>query len=189
MRVWMREYLEDVDRYRRYCPNISRLALIVLNQGLWALLQYRIAHSLYASRLPPTIKGALLVLCVIWQKVVEISTGIEIPYRATIGPGFYIGHFGNIILHPDVIIGKMCNISQGVTLGISGRGERRGVPVLGDRVYLGANAILAGKLEVGDDAVIAANSLITRDVPQKAVMVGNPAQIVSYKGSADYLSA
>ncbi|TPG44271.1 serine acetyltransferase [Roseomonas nepalensis] len=158
-----------------------------MHQGLWALLQYRVAHAIYRSALPAVVKQPLLVLAVAWQKAVEVTTGISIKYRTRIGTGFYIGHFGSIFVGPDVVIGPMCNISQGVTIGVSGRGERRGYPTLGERVYVGANAIIAGRVTIGDGAVIGANSLVTQDVPPNAVVVGSPLKIISYKGSAAYL--
>jgi serine O-acetyltransferase len=81
----------------------------------------------------------------------------------------------------------MCNISQGVTLGVAGQGLTRGAPTLGDRVCVGANAVVAGKISVGDDAAIAANSLVIQNVPPRAVVVGVPARSVSNAGSAHLL--
>jgi serine O-acetyltransferase len=178
----------DLERYRAYQPGRSALSLMLLNQGLWALSQYRMARGLHESRLPAFMKKPLLVLCVLWQKLVEVLTGIELPYRAQVAAGLYIGHFGPIIIHPDTVIGAGCNLSQGVTLGVSGRGHRRGVPVLGERIYVGANAVIAGPVHVGDDALVAANALVTRDVAPKAVVLGNPAKVVSFEGSGDYLA-
>jgi serine O-acetyltransferase len=126
--------------------------------------------------------------CVIWQKIIEITTGISIPYTVTIGAGLYIGHYGTIILHPATRMGENCNISQGVTVGVSGRGEKRGVPVIGNRVYIGTNAVIVGKIVIGDDVVIGANSLVNRDVPSHCTVLGVPAVIVSQKGSSDYIS-
>lgn len=184
---WVQEFRDDIRRFERYQRGASALVLVGMHQGLWAMLQYRIAHAIYRSSMPGIVKQPLLVLAVVWQKLVEVTTGISIKYRTRIGTGFYIGHFGNIFLGPDVVIGPMCNISQGVTIGVSGRGERRGYPTLGERVYVGANAIIAGKLTIGDGAVIGANSLVTQDVPPNAVVVGSPLKIISYKGSAAYL--
>jgi serine O-acetyltransferase len=178
----------DLERYRAYQPGRSTLSVMLLNQGLWALLQYRTARGLHESRLPAWAKTPLLVLCVFWQKLIEVLTGIELPYRARVAPGLYIGHFGSIIIHPDTVIGAGCNLSQGVTLGISGRGSRRGVPVLGERVYVGANAVIAGPVYIGDDVLVAANALVTRDVASRAVVLGNPGKVVSFEGSGDYLA-
>ncbi len=150
------------------------------------MLQYRIARDIYQSTLPYLIKRPILILIVIWQKILEIVTGISVPYTASIGPGLYIGHFGNVIVNGNSVIGANCNISQGVTIGVSGRGPLRGVPTIGDRVYMGA--AVAGKISVGNDVVIAANSLVTHDIPSKCTVVGVPAVIVNSKGSDAYIS-
>lgn len=183
-----RSFCADLARYQAYHPDRSALSSLLLNQGLWALLQYRVTRGLYDSGVPSFLKKPLLAFCVLWQKLIEVLTGIELPYRASVAPGLFIAHLGPIIIHPDAVIGAGCNLCQGVTLGVSGRGPRRGVPTLGERVYVGANAVIAGEVNVGDDALVAANALVTRDVAPRAVVLGNPAQVVSFEGSAEYLS-
>ena len=187
MSGWRTAYRADFRRYRQHRAGTSALVLMLTEQGLWALLQYRVASGLARSRLPRPIKGPLLLLSAVLQKAVEIVTGISIPCRATIGPGLYIGHFGNIIFHEDVVLGHTCNVSQGVTIGTSGRGARRGVPTIGDRVYIATNAVVAGRIVVGSGAVVAANSLVTRDVPPGTTVMGVPAQVVKHLGSDDYI--
>ncbi len=163
------------------------MSLLLTEQGLWALLQYRLASALYRSNLPLVVKVPLLTLAVATQKIIEIVVGITIPYQASIGPGLYIGHFGNIVLSSDAVIGQTCNLSQGVTIGVSGRGARRGVPKIGNRVYIAANAVVVGKISIGDDVVIAANSLVIADVPAHTTVMGVPAQVVNTHDSEEYL--
>jgi serine O-acetyltransferase len=184
---WWSLYKRDIARYKQYRRNSPLFIIWLTEQGLWALLQYRIASALYRSNIPIVVKAPLLALAVASQKLVEIVAGITLPYKASIGPGLYIGHYGNIILSTDAAIGHTCNLSQGVTIGVSGRGQRRGVPRIGNRVYIGANAVVAGKILVGDDAVIAANSLVTTDVAAHTTVMGVPAQTVNTKGSEAYL--
>ena len=123
----------------------------------------------------------------LWQKINEVLTGISIPASSEIGHSFYIGHFGGITLNSKAIIGSNCNISQGVTIGVSGKDENRGVPIIGNNVYIGANAVICGKIKVGDNTLIGACSLVNRDLPDNAVAVGVPAQIISFKGSNGYI--
>jgi serine O-acetyltransferase len=184
---WWALYTQDVARYKKHRSGASLIALLLTEQGLWALLQYRLASALYRSHLSFVVKIPLLALAVITQKIIEIVAGISIPYQASIGPGLYIGHFGNIVLSSDTVMGHTCNISQGVTIGVSGRGVRRGVPKIGDRVYIAPHAVVAGKISVGDDAVIAANSLVVADVPAHTTVMGVPAQVINAHGSEDYL--
>src|SRR6266487_3213199 len=142
---WWSFYKQDIARYKKYRGNSPLFIIWLTEQGLWALLQYRMASALYRSNIPIVVKIPLLALAAASQKVVEIVAGITLPYQASIGPGLYIGHYGNIILSTGAVIGHTCNLSQGVTIGVSGRGERRGVPRIGNRVYIGANAVVVGK--------------------------------------------
>ena len=183
---WLTDYRADVRRYTAY-SGAGSLTQLLFQQGLWALLQYRLASAVYRSDLPTLPKKVLIGVFVAWRKLVEVVTGICLPSAANIGPGLYLGHFGPIILHPQCQVGANCNLSQGVTLGISGRSGNRGVPVLGDNVYVGANAVLAGAIVVGDGAVVAANSLVTRDVPKDTVVIGVPAVATGQRGSSDYI--
>ena len=110
-----------------------------------------------------------------------------LPYSASIGTHFYIGHFGGIIINSKAVIGDNCNISQGVTIGVSGRGERRGVPVIGNNVYIGASATVAGDIKIGNDVVIAANSLVIADVPSGTTVMGVPSTHISDNNSKGYI--
>ncbi|MFC0605114.1 serine O-acetyltransferase [Winogradskyella pulchriflava] len=177
----------DIKKYKRYSGNKSTLVLLLTTQGLWALSVYRFSNKIYRSKLPFALRKPLLVLCVIWQKWIEITTGISLPYSATIGHSFYIGHFGNIIINSATIIGNNCNISQGVTIGISGTLEKRGVPVIGDNVYIGANAVIAGKIMVGNHVVIGANSMVNKNVEDNSTVLGVPAKKISDKSSDGYI--
>lgn len=74
------------------------------------------------------------------RKKMQAHYGLEIPGKATIGEGFYIGHAYGITVNPDAVIGRNCNIHKGVTIGQENRGKRKGAPVLGDCVWLGVNS-------------------------------------------------
>lgn len=113
--------------------------------------------------------------------------GISIPFNTAIGPGFYIGHFGGIVVNGRAEIGANCNISQGVTIGQSNRGERKGCPVIGDNVYIGPGAKVIGRVRVGHNAAIGANAVVTHDVPDNAVVAGIPARVISHAGSVGYV--
>lgn len=114
--------------------------------------------------------------------------GISIPASTQIGPGFYVGHFGGIVVNEASTIGSNCNISQGVTLGQANRGGRRGAPTIGDSVYIGPGAKIVGRVHVGSNVAIGANAVVTGDVPDNAVVGGIPARVLSYEGSAGYVN-
>ena len=117
----------------------------------------------------------------------RIKFGIDIQ-SLSIGEGFYIGHFGHIVVNSAAVIGKNCNISQGVTIGISNTGSKKGVPVVGDYVYIGPGAKIMGNIKIGNRAAIGANSVVVNDVPENAVVVGVPARVVSNDGSTGYIN-
>ncbi len=117
-----------------------------------------------------------------------IKFGICIPCDTPIGPGLYIGHHGGIVVNDEAVIGANCNLSQGVTIGMSVRGEREGCPVIGDRVYIGPGAVIIGKVCVGSDVAIGANCVVTKDVPCSGVVAGVPGEVISFKGSKGYIN-
>ncbi len=174
----------DYKKYKKYGGNF--FTILFLTQGFWAITQYRLAHSVYTMRIP-ILKQLLQLFLLFWQKGIEITTGISIPASAKIGHSFYIGHFGGIILNAKTVIGNNCNISQGVTIGVSGKNEKRGVPVIRDNVYIGANAVVTGKITIGNNVLIGACSLVNTDVDDNAVMLGVPAVKVSEKSSEGYI--
>lgn len=97
----------------------------------------------------------------------------------SIGSGFYIGHFGTIVVSTLAVIGKNCNIAHGVTIGAARRGTLEGAPMIGDRVWIGTNAVLIGKISIGEDVLIAPGAFVNRDVPSHSIVIGNPGRIIS----------
>ena len=116
------------------------------------------------------------------------KSGIQISETTQIGKGFYIGHFGCIVVSDQAVIGSNVNISQGITIGRTNRGEKQGVPTIGDEVYIGPGAKIIGKINIGNNITIGANAVVTADVPDNACVVGIPAKIISYAGSEGYVN-
>ena len=77
----------------------------------------------------------------------KYKLGISIPAITEIDSGFYIGHFGCIVVNANSRIGKNCNISQGVTVGQANRGKNQGNPVIGNNVYIGPGAKVIGAVK------------------------------------------
>ena len=96
-----------------------------------------------------------------------IRCGCDIPSKVTIGGGFQILHAWGIVINSEAVIGKGCTILAGSLIG---RGSS-GVPVIGDNVYLGGHSIVIGGVKVGDYATIGAGAIVTKDVPDHAVMI------------------
>lgn len=105
--------------------------------------------------------------------------GYEISLEAQIGEGFYLSdHCGPVIIGP-ITIGKYCNVAQSVTIGRSHTKGAVGRPTIGDRVWIGAGAVLTGKITIGSNVMIAPNTFLNVDVPDNSVVIGNPAKIIS----------
>lgn len=114
--------------------------------------------------------------------------GFEISPSASIGNGFYLGHFGGVVISPSAILGDNVNVNQGVTIGVTNRGSHAGAPTLEDRVWVGANAIIVGKVTIGREALIAPGAYVNFDVPPHSVVLGNPGKVVSGTGSEGYVN-
>jgi serine O-acetyltransferase len=119
----------------------------------------------------------------------SVKYGFQIPRSVEIGGGLALPHFGGIVINSGSVIGRNCNILQGVTLGNTKRGGKKGAPVIGDDVYIGPNAVIVGNVKVGNNVLIAPNAYVNIDVPDNTIVLGNPAVLkYSSKATAGYLN-
>ncbi|MNY28285.1 Maltose O-acetyltransferase [compost metagenome] len=81
------------------------------------------------------------------------------------------------MINPKAKIGKNCNIAQGVTIAQANRGKNEGVPIIGDEVWIGPNAVIVGKITIGNNVLIAPNAYVNTDIPDNSIALGNPATI------------
>lgn len=146
----------------------------------------RLCSYLHTAQ-PRMLMQPLFVLFRLLLKHYEYKFHIRIAPSTVIGCGLYIGHFGDIGVNPQTIIGENCNISQGVSIGRASRGKRQGTPVIGDNVFIGPGAKIFGRVHVGNNVAIGANCVVTKDVPDNAVVVGVPGKVISYAGADDYV--
>ena len=118
-------------------------------------------------------------------RVLSKTHNLEIPSACKIGKGLYLGHIYNITFNPKVVIGDNCNIHKGVTIGQENRGKRKGTPIIGNKVWIGVNATVVGKITVGDDVMIAPNAYVNCDVPSHSIAIGNPCKIISRENATE----
>ena len=107
---------------------------------------------------------------------------IQISAMTKIGNGFRISHFGNIFINPNAIIGRNFTISQGCLVGNSVV-DRARYPVIGDNVYMSANSMVVGGVNVGNDVLIAPGAFVNFDVPDNSIVIGNPGKIIKRDSS------
>lgn len=136
-------------------------------------------------------RGILATIGFAYNKVMQnryrFRYGFEISHLTRIGPGLFLGHFGGVVINPQAVIGTNVNIAPGVTIGQTNRGHNKGVPVIGDRVWIGTHAVIVGAISIGNDSLIGPGAYVNFDVPAGAVVLGNPGKVVSYLGSAGYI--
>lgn len=123
------------------------------------------------------------IFCRMLMRHYSFKYGYQISPDTRIGAGFYIGHFGNIVINRNAVIGRNCNISHGVTIGQTNRGPLAGTPVIGDRVWMGTNSMIVGNIAVGTDVMIAPGAFVNFDVPPSSIVMGNPGRIHSRAGA------
>jgi serine O-acetyltransferase len=144
-------------------------------QSIWAVWFYRLGRRLYLHRDHGVFEKFCLKLYWPFYRLVETITGITLPPSADIGPGLRIWHFGNIIIHPDAILGSNCTLRQGVTIG--NRYTDGPPPKIGNNVDFGAYAQVLGELTIGNNCKIGAMSVVLTDIPDGASAIGIPAKI------------
>ncbi len=141
----------------------------LLSQGFQAIIVYRFFRWLKLRNIPSQ------PFRFIFERFIEITTGISIPVECKIGKGFRIHHFGGIIFHPSVEIGENCSVYHEVTIG--DRGGRGNAAMIGNNVTLGAGAKIIGEIEIGNNCVVGANAVVRESVPDDSYAIGNPSII------------
>lgn len=123
----------------------------------------------------------------LWLRNLKVKYGFDISYRTQIGEGFYIGHFGNVVIHGDTKIGDNCNISQGITFGVSNSGSHIGVPKIGNNVFVGPGACVFGAIKIGNHVTIGANAVVTEDVPDYHTVLSGKTTTINKDLSSFYI--
>ena len=152
----------------RFTYHLRRVAHLAPRRKSLALLPY-IVHRLFLNHY-------------------RFRYGFDISPTTSIGPGFYLGHFGGVVISPFAVLGANINIAQGVTIGAASRGARKGAPTLADRVWVGAHGIVVGNIHVAEDALLAPGAYVNFDVPAEGLVLGNPGKLVSMTGSRGYVN-
>ena len=106
-----------------------------------------------------------------------IAAGCDIPSHVAIGKGLKIDHTQGIVINSKAIIGNGCTIKSGVVIGKNDRG----VPIIGDNVMLGVHAIVLGDIKIGNNVDVGAGAIVTHDVPDLAIVIGDAAHIYRIK--------
>lgn len=148
----------------------SVFEVIFCYPGFHAMLFYRLSHWLWKNN--RTFVGRFV------SHLGRFFTGIEIHPGATIGKGFFIDHGMGVVIGETAEIGDNCTLYHGVTLGGTSWAKEKRHPTLGNNVVVGSGAKILGPFKVGDDSKIGSNSVVVKEVPAMATVVGIPGRVV-----------
>lgn len=138
--------------------------------GLWAVWSHRVIHPIWNAK--------LRILSRIFANIVRLFTGIEIHPGAQIGRRFFIDHGIGVVIGETAVVGDDVLIFHTVTLGGKSFESIKRHPTIGNRVIVGAGAKLIGNITIGDDVTIGANTVVTKDVPNGATIVGAKSRLI-----------
>ncbi|MDD5583849.1 MAG: serine O-acetyltransferase [Candidatus Omnitrophica bacterium] len=162
---------EDIDTAFREDPAARNTAEVVLcYSGLHAIWIYRLTHWLWRKDFK--IEARIL------SQIARFFTGIEIHPGATIGRRFFIDHGMGVVIGETTEIGDDVLIYQGVVLGGVSHEKQKRHPTIGNKVVIGAGAILLGPITIGNEARIGAGSVVIGDVPEGSTVVGVPGRVI-----------
>lgn len=174
MSTSLRNYIQSV--FRRDPAARSALEVLTVYPGVHALVMHRVSHFLWHCRL----KWIARVL----SQLARWLTGVEIHPAAAIGKGLFIDHGMGVVIGETAKIGNDCTLYHGVTLGGTTWQREKRHPTLGNNVVVGAGAKILGPINIGDNARIGSNSVVVRDVPENATVVGIPGRVIPTKPDA-----
>lgn len=138
-----------------------------------AISFYRVSRWLYLYHIPVLPKLITLLIFLIYNS--------KIPYQAKIGRGSTFGYGGmGVVIHSKSIIGVNCTICQQVSIG-GGNSRFPEVPVIGNNVYIAKGSIVMGGITIGNNVTIGANAVVTKPIPDNAIVAGVPTKILRTK--------
>ena len=153
----------------------SKISLILTYPGVKAIFFHKIANFFAIAKFD--------LIARIISQLSRFLTGIEIHPKAKIGKNLFIDHGMGVVIGETSHIGDNVTIYHNVTLGgISpsiNTDEQRNLkrhPTLEDNVVVGSGAQILGPVVIGKNSLIGANAVVTKDVPEKSIMVGIPAK-------------
>ena len=150
------------------------LDVVLSYPGFHALVAHRLIHRLYEAGVP--------ILPRFLANIARFFTQIEIHPAASIGKGVFIDHGSGVVIGETAEVGDGCTIYQGVTLGGTSLSHGKRHPTLGRNVTIGVNSSVLGAIVLGDNAKVGGGSVVVKDVPPNATVVGVPARVVMQDG-------
>ncbi|MGR3274450.1 serine acetyltransferase [Acaryochloris marina NIES-2412] len=139
-----------------------------------------VLSSFRASQLLSKLPYPFRLATYLYQIFAEILFAIELPFDTKIGSNLQLQHGFNLVVNHATTIGSNCIIRHSTTIGnkILCDGSTSSSPIIGDNVEIGCNVVILGPIKIGNNAVIGAGAIVVSNVPEHAVVAGNPAKII-----------
>jgi len=149
-------------------------------KGQYVLFLFRLAQLINRSMILKVIFYLYLLLYRYW---VDWVWNIELPRKLTVGKGLSLYHGHALVINHGVIIGEYCVLRNSTTIGHKklADGSFTACPRIGNNVDIGANVCIIGDITIGDNVIIGAGAVVTKNIPSDCVVVGNPARILEKK--------
>lgn len=167
---------EDFKRVDKSTSNPNMLLFLkkcFTNAGFRGVFLYRFSNWFWGRK--------LYFLAGICQRLMHHFAHCWISASAEIGSGFLIAHVGGIVIGGGTRIGSNCDIRQNVTFGGNFNKQSdtgRQQPWIGNSVSFGAGCVIIGPISIGNNCIIGANTVVTRDVPDSVIVSGVPGKVV-----------
>jgi serine O-acetyltransferase len=150
---------------------------MLMNSSFKITFWFRVGSYLKEKR--NIVHRLMYVIVYFIHKHNQYLTGIQLAFGTSIGKGLFFPHFSCIVISSSSKIGDNCTIFHGVSLGaIRGKGD----PHVGNNVVFATGAKILGNVTIGNDVFVGANSVVVKDIPDNAVVVGIPAKIINMDG-------
>lgn len=181
---YVRSVRGDLYRKKARLDTRTLLSALLTDSPFKHTFWFRTTGFVYSR---PALRYTLYPLVRTIYRHYQHKHGVWIPPVTQIGSGLFLEHLSDIFINGRAVIGKNCNVANGVTVGQTNRGPRKGYPVVGDNVFIGPGAKILGAVTVGNNVAIGANCVVVRDVPDNAVVASRPGEVISDKGSSGYV--
>ncbi|PON82717.1 Serine O-acetyltransferase [Trema orientale] len=156
---------------------LSYCSALLYLKGYHSLQVHRVAHALWSQ-------GRKVLALALQSRISEVF-GVDIHPAAQIGEGILLDHGTGVVIGETAVVGNRVSMMHGVTLGGTGKeiGDRH--PKVGDGALIGASVTILGNIKIGHGAMIAAGSLVLKDVPPRSIVAGIPAKVIGYVDEQD----
>jgi serine O-acetyltransferase len=182
LKIMFDQVRADLAHYSRFCCRGKPLwqvlpRILYTHPASWAVIWYRLGSRAWRLR-TPVLKQLLQLIYLIGMPAVRFYSGVQLQPTTRIGPGLAIMHFGGVVVAPECRIGDNCLLYHNVSI-VTMR-NRQG-PQIGNNFYAGVGTTIIGSLIIEDNVTAGAACVITKSVPEGAVVAGVPARIIRYR--------